>query len=561
MNPENVQLNEAQKKQYNSYRAAGISPERALSLTTKDADNKYNPALEKGVDNIIFGKKSLTSGLAGAVGEAAFGGFKEVYNDTKKYGPGFALVKSPLSVVAGVGRGVEKAVGTVLETADDLTNESVSDFLQPTAEAIANSDVTQYLVQKGMELDQKGRGIPSDILDSLNLLGVTAVAKSGAAKSIKTSLLSKTDDVIKRGDDAVKSYATAGGSLVDRLKAPIKQTVERGRLELSDLDPQVATVLRKSNADEVNKYFQYAQNAVKDPAKPTPFEIVGTQAEKAFDLNKVSINKAAAAKKRILEEAGDKTIEAGKLSEIKSSSLNQIGQKFGADLTDLEDIKQLEGRFSQLDKADEKLLVEFFTKLDSLGDTPTLRQIDDFVDWSQSQLYKQSKSLSKLEVANDAMVAELKQITGKINGALKDGVGNGYAEVNGRISNLLNLQDEISSALGADARKGAGFVKRLFSPTGGNTREIFEQIKKETGIDLVKEATLAKFAMENVGDVRQRSLLQSLDIAVKDAAEIDLARPGTIANFLREKADLDGQALANAFLRELKRNPNYAKNQ
>ncbi len=561
MNPQTPQLNEAQKKQYNSYRAAGMSPERALSLTTKDADNKFNPALDAGVDNIIFGKKSLTSGIAGAIGEAAFGGFKEVYNDTKEYGAGFALAKAPLSLVAGAGRGVEKAVGTVLETADDLTNESVSDFLTPYAEKVANSDVTQYLVQKGVELDQKGRGVPSDILDALNILGVTAVAKSGAAKTIKSSILSKTDDIIKKGDDVVKSYGAAGGSLVDRLKAPVKQTIERGRLNLSDLDPQVATVLRRSNADDVNKYFQYAQNAVKDPAKPTPFEIVGSQAEKAFDLNKVSINKAAAAKKRILAEAGDKAIEAGKLETIKTSSLKQIGEKFGVDVTDLEDIKQLEGRFSQLDKADEKLLVEYFTRLDSLGDTPTLKQIDDFVDWSQSQLYKQSKSLSKLEVANDAMVAELKQITGQINGALKQGVGNGYAEVNGRIQNLLNLQDEISSALGADARKGAGFVKRLFSPTGGNTREIFEQIKKETGIDLVKEATLAKFAMENVGDVRQRSLLQSLDIAVKEASEIDLARPGTIASFLREKADLDGQELANAFLRELKRNPEYAKSQ
>lgn len=561
MNPQTVQLDEAQKKQYNTYRAAGMSPERALSLTTKEADNKYNPALEKGVDNIIFGKKSLTSGLAGAVGTAAFSGFKEVYDDTKQYGAGFALAKAPLSLTAGIGRGVEKAVGTVLETADDLTNESVSDFLQPAAEAVANSDVTQYLVQKGVELDQAGRGVPSDILDALNILGITAVAKSGAAKTIKSSILKSTDDVIKNGDNVVKSSVAAGGSLVDRLKKPVATQIERGRLQLSDIEPSVTDVLRKSNADEVNKYFQSARNAVNSNYKNTPFEIVGQRAEEAYDLNKVAINKAAAAKKKILEEAGDKTIEAGKLDTIKTSSLKQIGEKFGVDASDLEDIKQLEGRFSQLDPADEKLLVEFFTKLDSLGDTPTLKQIDDFVDWSQSQLYKQSKSLSKLEVANDAMVAELKQITGQINGALKQGVGNGYAEVNARIANLLNLQDEISRALGADARKGAGFVKRLFSPTGGNTREIFEQIKKETGIDLTKEATLAKFAMENVGDTRQRSLLQSLDIAVKEASEVDLAKPGTIVNFFREKADLDGQALANAFLRELKRNPNYGKSQ
>jgi hypothetical protein len=145
----------------------------------------------------------------------------------------------------------------------------------------------------------------------------------------------------------------------------------------------------------------------------------------------------------------------------------------------------------------------------------------------------------------------LKQLTGKINSGLKDEVKGGYSEVNARIADLLDLQEEISMGLGADARKGGGFVKRLFSPTGGNTKQIFERIKKETGIDLFKEATLAKFAMENVGDVRQRSLLQSLDIAVKDVNQIDLTRPGTIVSYFREKADLDGQELANAFLRDL----------
>lgn len=552
-----IELNEQQKKQYNTYRAAGMTPERALAIATKDSDNKYDPNLEAGVDNIIFGKGGLVNAVGRGIKEATVSGFETVYNDTKEHGAGFALLKSPLSLLAGAGRGVGEVVGGAFETVDDLTGEVVSNTLNPMIESAIQSEFGQKAIGAGMALDEAGKGIPSDILDSLNLLGITAVAKAGTASTIKNAILNRSKAAIegvgtKVDDIAGPGIANMRKGLSDFMTNP-GEVVTRGRLQLSELDPQVETVLKTSNFDDVNRHFQAARNAVADPAKPTPIELVGNKAEEAFDLNKIALNKAGEAKRKILEANGDKTIPAETLSVIKTDSLQQIGQKFGVDTSDLTEIKQLEGRFSQLDSADAKLLTDFFTRLDTLGDAPTLREVDDFVDWSQGQLYKQSKTLSKLEVANDAIIAELKQITGKINGELKAGVGNGYGEINDRIRGLLELQDELSRGLGADARKGSGFVKRLFSPTGGNTREIFAQIKKETGIDLVKEATLARFAMENVGDVRQRSLLQSLDIAVKEAGQVDLMRPGTIYNFFREKADLDGQELANAFLRELRR--------
>lgn len=540
-------LTEQQKQEYNTYRAAGMTPERAIALATKNADNQYNPALDAGVDNILFGKKSLGASVVKGLGEAAFGGIREIAQDVEDYGGGFAAIKAPLSLVAGVGRGVGTVFGGVAETVDDLTNESISDTAMPYVEEAVNSDVGQYLLQRASELNEAGRGIPGDILDATNLLGVTAIAKSGAAKAIKDTVLKTADDIVETGSRITRS----GSKLSDFVPKPVKQVIETGRLQLSDLDPQVETVLKTSDFNDVNRHFQAAKNAVKDPSKPTPLEIVGSKAEEAYKLNDVAIAKAVTAKKRILAEKGTEKIKPETLASIKKSSVNQMSEKFGVDLTDLNEIKPLQGRFAKLDAQDEKLIKEYFEKLDSLGESPTLQEVDDFVDWAQSQLYKQSKSISKLDVANDATVAELKQLTGKINSGLKDEVKGGYSEVNARIADLLDLQEEISMGLGADARKGGGFVKRLFSPTGGNTKQIFERIKKETGIDLFKEATLAKFAMENVGDVRQRSLLQSLDIAVKDVNQIDLTRPGTIVSYFREKADLDGQELANAFLRDL----------
>ena len=236
-------------------------------------------------------------------------------------------------------------------------------------------------------------------------------------------------------------------------------------------------------------------------------------------------------------------------SRNRGTGIQRVGEKFGASISAKGDIVQAKGRTLQLDSSDQKLVSEYFRRLNSLGVSPTMKQVDDFVDWSQSQLYKQSKTVSKYEVASEPVVRELRSIEGELNTRLKTAVGSGYGEVNARVSRLIELQDELSRALGADARKGGGLMKRLFSSTGGDVRRVFQEIQNETGVDLVKEATLAKFAMEGVGDVRQASLLKQLDVLSQEAAQFDLTKPLSLVKFIRERADLDAQELANEIIR------------
>jgi len=328
-------------------------------------------------------------------------------------------------------------------------------------------------------------------------------------------------------------------------------SVKSMRLKLSDIDPQVETVLQRSNADEVNRYFQQAQNAKINPAKSTPLELAGNKAEDAFDAINTARQDAIQAKKSMLSNVADKPLEGNPagitIDKIKADALDRFGIEIKPDGS----LVPAKNRIAKLDAPSQKLLSEYVTKLRELGMTPTAQKVDDFVDWAQGQLYKQSKEVSKLQAADDATVAYLKNTTGELNSNLKTQVGGGYGEVNTRISKLIELQDELSRALGADARKGGGLMKKLFSPVGGDTRRIFEDIQKETGIDLFKEATLAKFAMESVGDVRQKSLLKQLDVALQDTATLDLTKPLSLVKWLREKADLDGQELANQLLREI----------
>ena len=374
---------------------------------------------------------------------------------------------------------------------------------------------------------------PAQMLGKGLEFGAEILSPLGAAKAGK---------FLKQGAESLSENAP-------KVQGKLSKTLRDFRFALSDVDPQVETVLQRSTFDDVNKYFQQARNAKVDPAKATPLELAGTKAEEAFDLINNARKEAVQGKKNILEKVASQRVSGNTINEVMSTGIQRVGEKFGASISAKGDIVQAKGRTLQLDSSDQKLVSEYFRRLNSLGVSPTMKQVDDFVDWSQSQLYKQSKTVSKYEVASEPVVRELRSIEGELNTRLKTAVGSGYGEVNARVSRLIELQDELSRALGADARKGGGLMKRLFSSTGGDVRRVFQEIQNETGVDLVKEATLAKFAMEGVGDVRQASLLKQLDVLSQEAAQFDLTKPLSLVKFIRERADLDAQELANEIIR------------
>jgi len=400
---------------------------------------------------------------------------------------------------------------------------------------------------------QNDLGVLEGALGTTAALGEISGNIVGAQAAVTT--LTKVGNLTNK---AAKASMAASDDVLNRIKSInppvtkgnfVTRAVNDARFNLSDIDPQVNTVLKRSNFDEVNKYFQQAQAAKVNPAKSTPLEIAGAKAESAFDAIDEARKKAIQGKKAILAESGNTRIAGNQINEVMSEGLTKLGEKYGVQISANGKVSPIKGRTMTLDSTDVKLMNEYFSKLNGLGVSPTLRQVDDFVDWAQGQLYKQSKTMSKLEAASDPLVRDLQGVTGNLNGRLKTSVGNGYGDVNARVAGLIDLQDELSRALGADARKGGGLMKTLFSPTGGNTKKIFADIQKETGIDLFKEATLAKYAMETVGDVRQASLLKQLDVATQSAAELDLTKPMSIVKWLRERGDMDGQQLANEILK------------
>lgn len=437
-----------------------------------------------------------------------------------------------------VGKGFKAVTGALAET-DLIKGAAGRVETDPTTGASRYVQNDLGMLEEGLGIAVSGSEIAGNILAAESV--VTNLTKAGtySTKAAQT-LLKESDGVLSK--IKAKNPTITSGNFITR-------AVNDARFNLSDIDPQVETVLKRSNFDEVNTYFQQARAAKANPAKNTPLEIAGQKAESAFDAIDEARKKAIEGKKKILNQVADERVPGNTINETMSAGIKRIEEKFGVKVDAKGNVTPVKGRTSTLDAKDTAFVKEYYAKLNSLGVSPTVKQVDDFVDWAQGQLYKQSKSMSKLEAASDPIIRELQATTGDLNGRLKNVVGNGYGEVNARVSTLIEMQDELSRALGADARKGGGLMKNLFSPTGGNTRRIFQQIYDETGIDLFKEATLAKFAMENVGDVRQASLLKQLDVATQAAAELDLTKPMSLYNWLKERADLDGQELANEIMR------------
>lgn len=432
--------------------------------------------------------------------------------------------------------------------------EKIAGGVQEIAEDVIETDTAQKAIKRYQELSPENQAMVDGLLGTAE--GFTTMFGVGpATRALRTGV----STTARAGGRGVAATARGTAQLTEEMLTKLKGTKVAGALPksvkdirraLSDIDPQVETMLRKSTPDDVNRYFVAANNAKKDITKSTPFEIVGKQTNDAFDLIDEAKKKAFTGKNKALDAVSDQKVPVGIVDDVTGISNQRLGEAFGVEILPDGKVTTLAGRGSVLDAKDVKLLESYFNKFGKLTDDATVRELDDFVDWAQSQLYKQSKTLSKLEVASDPVIAQLRGITGEINGRLKTAVGGGYGEINARIVKLLELQDEISRALGADARRGAGTVKNLFSPTGSNTRRIFQEVLDETGIDLFKEATLAKFAMESVGDVRQASLLKSLDIAIKSGADLDLTKPVSVIKWLRERADLDGQELANELMKK-----------
>jgi hypothetical protein len=354
---------------------------------------------------------------------------------------------------------------------------------------------------------------------------------AGAAGEIAGTVLGG-----KAAGAGIRSAAMRTADAAARVPSPSKvldiivssDRIKNVRLALTNLEPQAETILKQTTLPEFESYYRTAAKAAVDPRSPTPLELAGERAKQALNKVQEKLTAAGTAKSDMMKVSGISPFEGPGITQFKQGLQTYLNRK-----------TPIEG--------DAKIIKDVRAQLTELGDTPSAGQVDRFIDFVQDRIYSGKADLTI--PVTDQTAAALRNMVGKLNEALKQQLPDRYRTLNDDYARFIQIRNELNTKLGKEGERGGSLMKRVFSPSDANTKQLFEDIRKETGIDLVKEATLAKFVMEGVGDVRQKSLLKQLDIVTQGVSRIDLTKPGTWLDFLREQADLNPADAAREVIR------------
>lgn len=475
---------------FNTY---GVDPTVNPNSQTASATRGFASGLTMGIKNTIgditqIGTEVKDSAIKGMdrmqeIAEAQRAGEQGGIRSTfQRFGAG---AKFGANVIGSTIKGGIKAL------LPQKAEEAIKTGVQKVAEPIITSAPVQSIVEFYDSLDDAQKRDVDSVLGigqlALSVKGAQSLGKTGvravrgtasatkrALPQIKAQVVNTSDDVLA----ATKKIFSSSKATIGNRVLPIPK--------------QVQTALKRSQTPTIKKYLDQARQATLDQKASTPLELAGARATEALGTIQNKIEQIGSQKATVLNKAAVSRKPMGKIALKARQDINRMFN------------------LNNLDKTDQALVNTINARLKALGSNPTLKQVDDFVDFAQEQIYKGANSLT-LQIGSKTE-AGLRKIVGQVNSQVKSAAPRGYARLNKKYASLFELREKLNNALGADASKGGSLLKRVFSSTDGGTKKMFEQILKETGIDLTDEATLAKFAMELFGDVRQRSLLENLQI-------------------------------------------------
>jgi len=413
-----------------------------------------------------------------------------------------------------------RTTGALAGGINDIIGEGISsgiDALPDNVKKVGSDILNSPVGQVGLNLIKKGTDIynnfsenhPQAAKDIESVANIASLVPTGKVAKVgsevaEQGLKTAGRTALKVGEEAVdlgKNVATKASDVITPLEKGVQNVLEQGSIE------------RKLSGKELmsknfERYAEQADKALSDFSQATPMELAGNRAEDALKqinekLNSIGQNKAIITNKLSKKPVG--SIVADARSQLRTALSDRAGLAFNKE----GDLIDAAGRVSKVsDPTDLSLLKTADNKLAQLSNNPTFQQVDDAIDFLQDQLYKRNANVAV--PVNGQVEGILKKTISDLNSKLKDIGGKEYRNLNEQYSQIIDTRDLLNKGLGSDANKGASLLKQLFSPAGTMSRKLFAEVKNLTGIDLAQEATLAKFTMENVGDVRQASLLEQI---------------------------------------------------
>lgn len=301
------------------------------------------------------------------------------------------------------------------------------------------------------------------------------------------------------------------------VKNMIQTPITMAKDAATPIDENVMKVLQNpmdTTEGTLKNMFNQANKAITTTGEATPFDVAGkTNFGKAMDILNTNLKDAGQKMQAVLEEKGSTPVDIKPVVDAYSS---QMMDRLGTALDSEGNFVDAAGRKSIIanSPADTRLLRSMREQIVGLGQNPSLQQVNDVVDSLQGELYK--APLKGPEAINSQTAGFVKQIVGQLNGEAKAVGGADYQAANDTYARLSGLKQDLNSKMGADYKNAGAWTKRIFSPSDGGIKTLVSNLEQETGVPIFHDATLAKFAMDAVGDPRAQSLLQQgLDVKSK----------------------------------------------
>src|SRR3990167_4893238 len=324
-------------------------------------------------------------------------------------------------------------------------------------------------------------------------------AKEGvetAVKAGKEGVETAVETSIKTGKNLVNDVTQIAGKKIEKVVTrPLPKPVE--------------TVLRETPAKQFDDYAEAARKATTNYKNPTPLELVGQRAQSALDTVQRKLKSLGQQKSSVMSRAA-----------VGNKPAGNIALKFRKSLTNY-----IKGKTAV--EGDSKLMRDVLSEAENLGNNPAAKDVDRFIDFAQDRIYTGGRDLTV--PVTDETTAQLRRFVGELNENLKSQLPDSYRNLNDKYAKMVDVRNELNVKLGKEGERGGSLMKRVFSPSDARTKQLFEEVRQLTGVDLVNEATIARFVMETVGDARQASLLEQLQLPSS------LSKSGMI-DFLLEKA-------------------------
>lgn len=416
--------------------------------------------------------------------------------------------------------GIAKKIGDTYKEVMDYSKQSGESPL-----SILGNSLKRNVTLEG----QTGKGNAPDIIKAIAPDFITKIVQGdfqGAAKSIEEHPMTNVAPLVlaARGvaegmgkgaefDKAMTNTTNVAKETIKPITEPIKagaekvsDIVQNVRAKFNPIDQQAKTIIKETPLEEFNKYVEQGKKASLDPRELTPTEIAGTKAQGVLkDINS-RLEVVGNEKANITKQQGK--IDVSQSVTEARAGLRQDTPKLG--LTFMKDgtLREAPGRLSKTtSSADIKLLQNTDSILSKAEAKKTLQATDDAIDSIQEMLYKRSKTIGA-EPINTEIEGMIKSRIGELNGKVKEAGGPDYSALNDYYSRLTGMRNQLAQGLGKNSKSAGTLMDKLFSSKDANTKTLFDDIKTETGVDLAKESTIAKFVSEYYKEQAPESMLK-----------------------------------------------------